>query len=393
MMGTSDDFVIVNGILEQYIGPGGDVVIPEGVTSIRPYAFADRSGTYSGENDSIHSVTVPEGVEILGRGAFAECKELDKVTLPQSLKKIEWHAFDYWNEVRGVYISDLASWCHLEIDDEGNVFDHFESAGNLYLNGVLVEDLVIPDGVTQIGQNAFAGCRSLKSVVIPDSVRIIKSGAFENCRNLRKVLLSDNLTEIGDKAFKCCVRLSGITLPASLQRIGAEAFCDSHITGIKIPRNVTRIGASAFADCCSLKYAELSDRMDRVPECLFSGCNMLKEIKIPYGVKTIGGGAFYGCSSLEEVQLPCTLTEIEDDRLRNWRRWTFGGAFSESGIRAIRLPDGLRILGSCAFSRCTQLEEVELPQTLKEISSDAFEGCTALKKITLRESITRSTVI
>jgi len=387
-MGTSDDFVIVNGVLEQYIGPGGDVVIPKGVTRIRPDAFVDRSGTYSRGNDSIRSVTVPEGVEILDRGIFAPCTKLEKVTLPQSLKKIEWNAFDYWNEVQGVYISDLASWCNMDIDDEGNVFDHFESRGNLYLKGVLVEDLVIPDGVTQIGRNAFAGCRSVKSVVIPDSVRIIKRGAFENCRNLRKVLLSNNLTEIGDEAFRSCESLSGITLPESLQRIGAAAFYNSHITGIKIPRNVTKIGESAFADCCSLEYAELPDRMDRIPECLFSGCSMLKKIRIPSGVKTIGGGAFCGCSSLEEVQLPCTLTEIEDDRRRNWHRWTWGGAFSESGIRTIRLPDGLRSLGSCAFSGCTQLEEVELPETLREIHAHAFEGCTALKEITLPESIT-----
>lgn len=388
MMGTSDDFVIVNGVLEQYDGPGGDVVIPEGVTRIRPYAFDDRSGTYSGENDSIRSVTVPEGVEILDRGIFAQCKKLKKVILPKSLKKIDWNAFDYWNEVQGVYINDLASWCSIEIDDEGNVFDHFESKGKLYLKGVLVEDLVIPDGVTQIGRNAFAGYESLKSVVIPDSVRIIKRGAFENCRNLRKVLLSNNLTEIGDEAFRSCESLSGITLPESLQRIGAAAFYDSHITGIKILQNVTRIGESAFAGCSSLKYAELPDHLERIPECLFSDCSMLKKIRIPYGVKTIGGGAFCGCSSLEEVQLPCTLTEIEDDRHRNWRQWTWGGAFSESGIRTIRLPDGLRSLGSCAFSRCTQLEKVELPETLREIHAHAFEGCTALKEITLPKSIT-----
>ena len=194
-MSNASDFIIENGVLKKYVGPGGDVAIPEGVTSIGKEAFRGC--------DAITSITIPNGVTSIGAGAFELCKNLAKVTIPRSVKSIGSAAFFGCDALTGLTISDLAAWCDIDFSQQQNPF-RGASKHSLYLNDMPVQDMDIPRGVTTIKDYAFFGCSSLTHVLFPDSVTTIGAEAFGNCDNLMYVTIPESVTSVGGCAFINC---------------------------------------------------------------------------------------------------------------------------------------------------------------------------------------------
>ena len=211
-----------------------NVQIGKGVTIIGKYAFCHC--------DSLTAVTIPNSVTSIGQSAFDGCSSLTRVTIGKGVTSIGYWAFLGCSSLKSVYISDLTAWC--KIDFEDGAANPLWYAHNLYLNGALVTDLIIPDDVTSIGKCAFSGCSSLNSVTIPDGV-----------------------TSIGDWAFQVC-GLTSVTIPDSVKRIGDYAFQNcSSLTSMTIPDSVTRIGWYAFYGCNSLKdvyYAGSADEWKKI---------------------------------------------------------------------------------------------------------------------------------
>lgn len=147
------------------------VIIPGSVTSIGGCAFEDCS--------RLTSVTIPNSVTRIGNCAFSGCSSLANVTIGSGVTTIGSSAFSRCNRLTGVYINDLSAWCKIEFDSSSS--NPLYYAKNLYLNNELVTDLVIPDGVTSIGNYAFQYYRRLTSVTIPDSVTSIGGAAFVCC--------------------------------------------------------------------------------------------------------------------------------------------------------------------------------------------------------------------
>ena len=173
------------------------VTIPNSVTEIGNYTFYDCS--------SLPSVAIPNSVTKIGDGAFYVCTSLASVTIPNSVTEIGDSAFGGCNKLTAVYISDITAWCNISFGAYSAnplVYSH-----NLYLNGNLITDLIIPDSVTRISDYAFWECSSLTSVTIPNSVTEIGSSAFYVCINLKELTLPESVTEIGSDAF----RQSGLT--------------------------------------------------------------------------------------------------------------------------------------------------------------------------------------
>ena len=148
-----------------------DLVIPKGITKIENYAFCNCT--------SLTSVTIPDSVTSIGDCAFSNCSKLISITIPNSVTSIGGYAFSNCTSLEKVNITDLKAWCEIK-------FSRYDAnplyyAKNLYLNDVLVTNLVIPEGTTKIGNSAFCNCTSLTSITIPDSVTSIHYSAFSGC--------------------------------------------------------------------------------------------------------------------------------------------------------------------------------------------------------------------
>ena len=320
-----------------------NLVIPDGVTCIGKYAFIDCY--------SIRSVTIPDSVTSIGRGAFYTCKNLNRVD-----------------------ITDLAAWC--KIDFESTDSNPLYDAHNLYLNGELVENLVIPDGITRVNDYAFSGYSSIRSVTIPDSVTSIGASSFSGCTGLASVTIPDSLTSIGRYAFSGCSSLMGITIPDSVTSIGGSAFygCSS-LTSITIPGSVTSIGKGTFGDCSSLTGITIPGSVTSIGDSAFSGCRSLASITIPDSVTSIGDYAFSECYHLPGVTIPDSVTSIGD--------YAFSYCYD---LTSVTIPEGLNVIPKSAFSDCSNLKAITIPASMEYIRKAAFSGCKNIKYVFFKGS-------
>lgn len=214
-------------------------------------------------------------------------------------------------------------------------------------NGAAME-VVIPNSVKIIEDQAFSGCRGITSVVIPDSVREIGERAFENCTELESVTMGNSVQKIGQSAFGGCAALAAVVIPNSVQTIDSWIFKEcSSLSTITIPDSVREIGGGAF-----------------------SGCSSLTSIVIPDSVKCIRPDAFSGCTALTSVTLPDSLNKIEKE--------IFSGCRS---LRAIKIPESVNEIGDYAFQNCTSLVAIIIPELVGSIGRYAFSGCKSLRTV------------
>lgn len=193
-------FDVIDGCLASYWGRKVDVVIPDGIESIGPSAFAEKS--------FIETVVIPNSVTRIHESAFEKCKNLHTVYIGTGVRKIGLNAFFECYKLRAVHITDLSAWCEIEFDSKVMYSSPLLVAGHLYLNGREVTELTIPEGVT-LRQSAFAGCLSLTSVTIPAHIKISGSYnlAFNYCTNLRFVRFEG--TPCNPESLQCQDMFSG----------------------------------------------------------------------------------------------------------------------------------------------------------------------------------------
>lgn len=258
------------------------------------------------------------------------------------------------------------------------------------------KDVVIPEGVSEIGFMAFGRCTSLTSVIIPKSVRTIRKNAFERCALLESVVIPEGVTAIDNWAFVDCASLKAVTIPGSVRHVGYGAFerCSS-ITSADISDGVSIIGGRAFAGCTSLESVSIPasvmeidkdwewfDFDDRFtgeqrnslhPFDLFDGCTSIKEI-LYGGTKAqwlfmLGG---FNLVSHVRVAVSCSDGDAQSVRSDLLRR---------RKMTEIALPGNIVKIAPRAFAGCSSLASVKIPGSVVRICSEAFKGCTSLSSV------------
>ena len=247
--------------------------------------------TSNAKAEASPDAVIPQGVTVIAASDFKYSK-ITSITIPSSVTKIEEYAFLGCKELKRVYIEDLASWFNIEFKSSP-----LEYANELYVNGELVTDLVIPDGVTVIPKNSLR-CENITSVTIPARVKTITMAAFANCANLTKIEIPNTVADIHTASlFRDCRNLREVTLPNSIKKLDDLIFsnCKS-LTGVNIP-NVISIGTNAFQNCKSLTSIDIPSTVTYIAKSAFANCSNLSVI-IPESVTFVGEDAFKGVATV-----------------------------------------------------------------------------------------------
>ncbi|MBR2316615.1 MAG: leucine-rich repeat protein, partial [Spirochaetales bacterium] len=294
--------MIGNSAVEIALDLGGTT----GLTVIPDSAFSGCNLT---------SIVIPEGVTSIGEYALS-CLS-DSVTIPSTVTFIDYEAFGAeYSDLKAVYISDLTAWCNMEF---GGTFksNPIEFGAKLYLNNNLVTDLVIPNGVTSIGSEAFAKYQYLTSVTIPDSVETIGWGSFSGCDNLTKVTLGNGVTNIRTGAFSSCSSLKNIAIPDNIVSIEQGAFsgCDNleyneYDNGLYLGNSGNSYLVLTKVTDTSITSCTIADTTKMIVDSVFQQCINLESIAIPDSVTTIGSGAFVNCLKLANITIGKGLSSI-----------------------------------------------------------------------------------
>ena len=255
-------------------------------------------------------------------------------------------------------------------------------------------EVVIEDGVTEIGKDVFQGCVGLTKVTIPDSVKKIGTWSFYMCKGLKNVDIPAN-TEIGDSSFRQSgleqVTVSGGSvgnyafhrsedlkkITVNCETIGEEAFsgCD-YLTDITLGENVKTLGDKAFYTCDALERVEIPSTVTDIGEKTFYSCPALKEAIIRAG--TVKAGTFYNCRAL--------TTLIISDNATLDGSFTARNAYAHGTLETVKIGKGE--IGISAFNSCPNLTTVELGNGVTSVGDNAFSKCTALTSVNIGDGVT-----
>lgn len=402
-----------------------EIIIPASIDGIPVTAIGESafSEPYDNKTQFITTIVVPESVTEIGEYAFADCKALKNITLGSGVTSLGEGVFC----ASGIEKVILPAGCTAIPD---NMFSGCNS----------LKEVTIPSSVTTIGEEAFCQCDALESANIPSTVTSCGVEVFYDCDSLTDVVWNASAAVLPGKAFAFCSELKSIQVGSQVTKIGAQAFRESGLTAFSAP-SVTEIdqyafmdspdlvsvhlpalaeqiliSGSAFENCTRLETVEMSDEAfcglsgsSAFENCIslrevkcrsvwmkyqsnFSGCVSLEKIKVSGRnvIYVVPAYSFYGCTSLKTVDL---------ERLEEVCESAFEGCTNLTDITFPTLtalmddtPAKQFTIGPRAFAGCTALKELIFPDTLCDsgltaaVSTAAFEGCTSLEKVVFPES-------
>ncbi len=438
------------------------VIIPDTVRLIGDRAFKDCS--------ALESVTLPKGLKRITTGMFENCSKLN-ITIPDSVAIIHAEAFEGCN-LNTINIpssvTDIDSTAFGIVDGKGMPkLEAIEVENNSLcfksVDGVLFskdgkvllkypqarksDKYVIPDGVVEIAENAFALASKLKNVVMPETVEIIGKFSFYHCPKLSKINIPEAVNRIDRFAFEGDESLGDITLIRPDIQLGHCAFYKCKNLTIYAVKN-SSVYDYAKEYKVRVKPLENDDKTDSIktdssiPKCwkyengwlkeysgndselvipasfgdhkviglggsLFEGNHVIKKVIISEGIKVIYDNVFRGCKSLEEISFPESLSTVGSNYSMNgypegdtpfkgtpWENKAGNMIIAGKVLvsyrgkeESVTIPEGIKVIGELAFRKKSNLKTVELPSTVEVIGRAAFEGCSSLQQIVLPNGI------
>ncbi|MDE5874301.1 MAG: fimbrillin family protein, partial [Muribaculaceae bacterium] len=274
---------------------------------------AERSGAFSGCFNLSGSLTIPEGVEVIGPDAFRSCTSLTgTLSLPSTLKRIgSYTGYDgYWDAVFG----ECNFTCELILPDglEEIGKGAFRNCRNLH------GSLRLPDNLKLLGEGAFTGCENLSgNLEIPQGVTFIPSSCFDGCWFGGTLTLHDGITAIGTNAFANCGFRGELNLPKNLEVISSQVFYNNDFSGeLLLPKGLQTIGDKAFAyNWRLLGTLEIPEKVISIGAGAFAHCRNIEGLIFPEGLESIranndwneDGGAFQNCFGIGKIVCKGTL--------------------------------------------------------------------------------------
>jgi hypothetical protein len=372
-------------------------VIPNSVTSI---ANASFSGS------GLISIIIPDGVSSIGDKAFSECSNLTSVTIGSGVRTIGEQSFDNCGRLKKVEINNNY------IVSKKYAWETNSSMKDIF--GSQVEEYVLGENVSAIGDAVFSGCTDLTSFYMSDNVTSIGENTFRECWKLSSFRMSANVTAIGENAFYMCLGLTSITIPSGMTDIERYTFRGCHLKKVIINSNaivsrdygwnsltdffgpeveefvlgeeITNIGKNAFNNS-SVIVINIPQNVTSIGETAFMGCYKLSSIHIPANVTSIGKNAFYDCPSLTSIQVENgnTVYDSRDncnaliETATNTILW---------GCQNTVIPNTVTAIGDNAFYMCSGLTSVDIPNSVTAIGENAFAGCNGLTVVSIHNSVT-----
>lgn len=377
-------------------------------------------------------------VTSIGDSAFFCCNDITEITIPDSVTETSHATFSECSNLTKVnYTGTIEQWCSISF--ASGLTNPLCNATYLYINNVLITDLVIPNSVISIGDHAFYNYKGITSVSIPNSVKSIGNWAFCGCAELTSITIPDSVISIGVSAFHDTALYNNVSnwdngvlyigkhLIKAKQNISKDyaikegtitispyafALC-SNITNGTLPNSVVSVGELAFMSCSGLTSAYIGDALINLPYDVFSGCSSISTVtvsennkfyssdsagvlynkdktelvcypagnpktsfEIPNSVTSIAQNAFWCCSNLINIVVPDSVTSIGE--------YAFAMCIK---LSTVILPDSILTLGFGAFMECSSLTSVTLPNGLTELSSHLFADCSALTSIIIPENV------
>lgn len=361
-------------------------------------------GTDSFSLNPITTADLPNTVTQIGAQAFSDCQLLSNLYVPDS---VTLGANALYNNASNLKVTIRYN--------TGTIPDKM-----LYKNKMSF--VVMEDGITDIGEYAFAECTDLKGIIFPKTLKNIGNFAFYKSKLSADITLPQKVTTIGNNAFSGVTELTEISVPDSIQTIGTRAF-DSNVSvsiyyrlgeicndlfngqlvkGIFVDDEIYSIGDNAFANCMNLVELSLPDTISTVGSgCFAFSHNTVLTIRTVDGKidnevfrgklsaistvnldnSNIGDYAFADNSNLKNVTISATseiatITSIGDH--------AFEGCTT---LNQLVLPATLKSIGSHAFYECISLNSVNIPDGVTDIRSNTFYNCSSLASITLPQTI------
>ena len=351
-----------------------------------PEEYRPQWCRYSLKGRPITKAVIGDSVTHIGQNAFSYCFNLTSITIGNSVASIGNWAFDTDCDNR-TSIEVAADNAHYSSED-GILFNKNKTT-LIRHPGCIQGSYVIPDGVTHIGNEAFAHNTKLTSVVIPDGVTSIGEQAFYECFDLTSVTIGNSVASIGKEAFAHNDSLTSITIPNSVTSIGELAFrYNRGLTSVTIGNSVASIGTGAFLGCGNLTSIEIAaDNAHYISEdgvifnknktaLIHYPMSRQGPYVIPNSVMFIDDWVFYECDGLTSVTFPKNLKIIGEYAFRNC-----------FGLTSVTIPKSVRIIGREAFYACTNLMSVTILNGVPSIGDNAFSYCKNLTTVTIAGSV------